>query len=188
MSADILGTSWDQCRSSVQYIFMSTETRRLIRTDSPGQPLRLSHSSWTMARRGIWYFAFLLKLNDRRSAGFLAFIRPVVQWSFAPNLSPWNARFSLLLVLGKYSYATGQQPSWRVPPYFRQISHASPLLMRENLSERGLISALSRPGFVVVESDDHRISVHCEERAAMDSMVSGSCQHDWKVFLSFLSP
>ena len=25
-------------------------------------------------------FAFLLKLNDRRFAGFLAFIRPVVQW------------------------------------------------------------------------------------------------------------
>ena len=48
MSADILGTSWDQCRSMVQYSFMSTETRRLVRTDSPGRPPRLSHSSWTM--------------------------------------------------------------------------------------------------------------------------------------------
>ena len=29
-------------------MFTSTETRRLIRTDSPGRPPRLSHSSWTM--------------------------------------------------------------------------------------------------------------------------------------------
>ena len=28
-------------------IFTSTETRRLVRTDSPGRPPRLSHSSWT---------------------------------------------------------------------------------------------------------------------------------------------
>ena len=48
MSVDILGTSWDQCRSIIQYSFTSTETRRLVRTDSPGQPSRLSHSSWTM--------------------------------------------------------------------------------------------------------------------------------------------
>ena len=48
MSVDILGTSCDQCRSTVQQIFTSTETRRLVRTDSPGRPPRLSHSSWTM--------------------------------------------------------------------------------------------------------------------------------------------
>ena len=48
MSVDILGTSCDQCRSMVQYSFTSTETRRLVRTDSPGRPPRLSHSSWTM--------------------------------------------------------------------------------------------------------------------------------------------
>ena len=43
MSADILGTSRDQCRSMVQYCFTSTKTRRLVRTDSPGRPPRLSH-------------------------------------------------------------------------------------------------------------------------------------------------
>ena len=48
MSVDILGTSWDQCRSIVQYSFTFTETGRLIRTDSPGRPPRLSHNSWTM--------------------------------------------------------------------------------------------------------------------------------------------
>ena len=110
-------------------------TKTSFSTDTVGR------GSFSSQRRGIRYFAFLLKLNDRRFAGFLAFIRPVVQWitrqgSFAPILSPWNARFSLLLVLGKYSYALGQQPSWRVPPYFRQFSLASPLRMRENLSER----------------------------------------------------
>ena len=49
MSVDILGTSCDQCRSMVQYSFTSTETRRLVRTDSPGRPPRLSHSSWNMS-------------------------------------------------------------------------------------------------------------------------------------------
>ena len=48
MSVDILGTSWDQCRSMVQYSFTFTEARRLVRTDSPGRPPRLSHSSWTV--------------------------------------------------------------------------------------------------------------------------------------------
>ena len=48
MSVDILGTSWYQCQSMVQYSFTSTETRKLVRTDSPGRPPRLSHSSWSM--------------------------------------------------------------------------------------------------------------------------------------------
>ena len=52
MSADILGTSWDQCRSVVQYSFTSTETRRFVRTDSPGRPPWLSYSSWTMCDVG----------------------------------------------------------------------------------------------------------------------------------------
>ena len=35
----------------VQHSFTSTETRRLERTDSPGRPPRLAHSSWTMPPR-----------------------------------------------------------------------------------------------------------------------------------------
>ena len=34
---------------------MSTETRRLVRTDSSGRPPRLSHSSWTMTVTLTWY-------------------------------------------------------------------------------------------------------------------------------------
>ena len=45
--------SWDQRVSTVQYCFTSTETIRLVRTDSPGQPPRLSHNSWTMNNVGI---------------------------------------------------------------------------------------------------------------------------------------
>ena len=48
MSADKFGTSWDQRVSMVQHCFTSTETVRLIRTESPGRPPRLSHSSWTL--------------------------------------------------------------------------------------------------------------------------------------------
>ena len=66
MSVDILGTSWDQCRSMVQYNFTSTETRRLVRMDSPGRPPRLSHSSWTMMRLNQWpgfVFLYHMPLN-----------------------------------------------------------------------------------------------------------------------------
>ena len=45
MSVDILGTN---CLSMVQCCFTSTETVRLVRTESPGRPPRLSHSSWTL--------------------------------------------------------------------------------------------------------------------------------------------
>ena len=48
MSVDLLGTSCDQCQSMVQYSFTSTETIRLVRTDSPGRPPRHSHTSCTM--------------------------------------------------------------------------------------------------------------------------------------------
>ena len=65
MSLDILGTSWDQCRSMVQYSFTSTETRRLVRTGSPGWPPRLSHSSWTMSTRRWFYVDFIRWLFGR---------------------------------------------------------------------------------------------------------------------------
>ena len=45
MSVDMLGTNCDQCRSMVQCCFTSTETLRFVRTESPGRPPRLSHSS-----------------------------------------------------------------------------------------------------------------------------------------------
>ena len=48
MLADILGTNCDQCWSTVQCCFTSTETVRLIRMKSPGRPPRLSRSSWTL--------------------------------------------------------------------------------------------------------------------------------------------
>ena len=48
MSVDILGTNCDQCLSTVQCCFTSTETVRLVRTESPRRPPQLSHSSWTL--------------------------------------------------------------------------------------------------------------------------------------------
>ena len=46
MSADILGTNCDQCLSMVQCCFMSTETVRLIRTESPGRPPRATFTQF----------------------------------------------------------------------------------------------------------------------------------------------
>ena len=68
MSVDILGTSWDQCVSMVQYCFTSMETRRLVRTDSPGRPPRLSHNSWTM---NLILFYFIFYTIDTNSSGSL---------------------------------------------------------------------------------------------------------------------
>ena len=48
MSVDMLGTNCDHCLSMVQCCFTSTETVRLIRTESSGRPPRLSHSSWPL--------------------------------------------------------------------------------------------------------------------------------------------
>ena len=63
MSFDILGTNCDQCRSMVQYSFTSTETRRLVRTDSSGRPPRLSHSSWTMPPTNLLTYSSFLSVS-----------------------------------------------------------------------------------------------------------------------------
>ena len=76
MSVDILGISWDQCRSMVQYSFTSTKTRRLVRTDSPGRPPRLSHSSWTIKNR--------LTVFDLHSSGAVWESR-WTSWAVRPN-------------------------------------------------------------------------------------------------------
>ena len=47
---------WPMPKRMVQYSFTSTETRRLVRTDSPGRPHRLSRSSsWIMSLRAWTY-------------------------------------------------------------------------------------------------------------------------------------
>ena len=48
LPVDILGTNCDQCPSTGQCCFTSSETVRLIRDGSPGRPPRLSHSSRTL--------------------------------------------------------------------------------------------------------------------------------------------
>ena len=80
MSVDVLGTSWDQCRSMAQYSFTSTETRRLVRTDSPGQPPRLSHSSWTILCFWRKYGALFGSRFDRNGGGYVDIITMMRFW------------------------------------------------------------------------------------------------------------
>ena len=91
MSADILGKSWHQCRSMTQYCSTSTETRRLVRTDSAGRPPRLSHSSWTMQEGGrcSWDFIVLevVGRSDRRDEQFVDTDPPNTH-TFFPFLYP----------------------------------------------------------------------------------------------------
>ena len=70
MSVDILGTNWDQCRSTVQCCFTSTEARRLVRTESPGRPPRLSHNSWTLKTR--FHYALSYSSHTRRNKVMLS--------------------------------------------------------------------------------------------------------------------
>ena len=79
MSVDILGTSCDQCRSMVQYCFTSTETRRLVRTSSPGRPPRLSHSSWTMSKSGKeqWFYTQGQSQTREENTGY---VYPRANW------------------------------------------------------------------------------------------------------------
>ena len=65
---DTLRTNCDQCISTVQCCFTSTETIRLIRTGSPGRPSRLSHSSWTLMVNRDSFCGRLSLLNQSRSA------------------------------------------------------------------------------------------------------------------------
>ena len=51
MSVEILGTNCDQCWSTVRCCFTSTETVRLVRTESPGWPHQRSHGSWTLVSK-----------------------------------------------------------------------------------------------------------------------------------------
>ena len=62
MSVEILGTNCDQCWSMVQRWFTSTETVRLVRTESPGRLPRLSHSSWTLLSKPRFWAPFLQTL------------------------------------------------------------------------------------------------------------------------------
>ena len=65
MSADILGTSWDQCRSMVQYCFTSTKTSRLVRTDSPGRPPRPACEAKFRAKNSSISRLWLVEIGDR---------------------------------------------------------------------------------------------------------------------------
>ena len=103
MSGDILGTSWDQCRSMVQYNFTSTETRRLVRTDSSGRPPRLSHSSWTMSIHvsgsDLLTFSFrFLFLFDWVGVLWpqLSKVLKPVRWPAASQVSVLNTMFTYL--------------------------------------------------------------------------------------------
>ena len=91
ISVNILGTNCDQCWSTVQCCFTSTETVRLVRTESPGRPPRLSHSSWTLK----WKFV----------ENGISFSRP---WkSVKTEWGLW--KFVVLRALGKNSQCVSQK-------------------------------------------------------------------------------
>ena len=85
MSVDILGTNCDQCVSMVQCCFTSTETVRLIRTESPGRPPRLSHCSLTL-KTAVSLF-YTMSSDRTRAATSLTPLTRLVGWhTLTPSL------------------------------------------------------------------------------------------------------
>ena len=78
MSVDILGTNCDQCWSTVQYCFTSTETIRLVRMESPGWPPQLAHSSWPQKFENIdnWF----LVPSQKFPQGYLFLWEELTYW------------------------------------------------------------------------------------------------------------
>ena len=83
MWVDIIGTNCDQCGSRVQCCFTSTKTVRLVRTESPGRPPRLSRSSWTLFRVQVQLTSLLLISPPRKlwSVSGSVFINHQSNWS-----------------------------------------------------------------------------------------------------------
>ena len=76
----------------VQYSFMSTETMRLVRTDSPGRPPRLSHSSWTMNSllRTVFFFFFFFLFGGMWGGGGAPVVKSLWQGKNQLSLSQIN--------------------------------------------------------------------------------------------------
>ena len=74
----------NQCWSIVQCCLTSTETVRLIGTESPGRPPRLSHSSWILTEQGGGpEFLFPIPLFPRPSV-------PIKACGFCGRKAPWK--------------------------------------------------------------------------------------------------
>ena len=78
----------------VQYSFTSTETRRLVRTDSPVRPPRLSHSSWTMIlhNNSNCLYNYILTANHGRTDGVtLRSLATLTRgWAAQTKFYPWR--------------------------------------------------------------------------------------------------
>ena len=85
MSSDVGWHIWDKLETNAEARFniASSETRRLVRTDSEGRPPRLSHSSWTMVRSFWCTMLFVLVLNPDTERALTEHRSPIFhQWLF----------------------------------------------------------------------------------------------------------
>ena len=142
MPVDILGTNCDQCRSTVQLwcCFTSTETVRLVRTESPGRPPRLSHSSWTLRclyTTGLYVYWPLLCPPGARIESRSA----TETWRWQKNPLPQHRGVEPASVPGsalpRFGPATPSAWQWRIEP------HRPP------------------PRYLVSGTDEHRPGTQC---------------------------
>ena len=94
------------------------------------------------SQRRLRYFALSLKLKDTRSAEFLAFVRPVVQWISDQSTHLVAVKCEVFTTASTRETRLCVRPATQQTrcPYFRQIAYATPLRMRGDLNERGLLT------------------------------------------------
>ena len=146
---------------------MATETRRLVRTDSPGRPPRLSHSSWTMISFLSCPFPFWL------GGSFMAQLSKVlkpVRWAGSIPFPPVSLQRQVVCCCGRCScFHHRGEP---VSSYFSMdccsvVSHWCKWCMFIMLpcSQRALILVLEHVGNFGVRlppgCSRHGVSVHC---------------------------
>ena len=144
MLVDILGTNCDQwqCLSMVKCCFTSTETVRLVRTENPGRPPRLSHSSWTSLFRCCTDSVSALLSSKVVFYGHcLCDFTHYNQWKIKMEFSlmPLNLPRLLSLYFLKLLLRSKCRPHRRPPGVTSQIAYIvffSRLLFGKNLSSR----------------------------------------------------
>ena len=118
MSSDVGWRIRDKLRpmpSMVQYSFMSMEARRLVRTDSPGQPPRLSHSSRTMTFDCCYFECCFVAWKKGLSLKFACFL--TIKRVFFLTFYVFRSCFRMLSVIIVSDFfcnqtKTKKSPSW----------------------------------------------------------------------------
>jgi len=169
MSSDVGWHIWDKLETNAEARFniASSETRRLVRTDSEGRPPRLSHSSWTMVRSFWCTMLFVLVLNPDTERALTEHRSPIFhQWLFQADsrcklcsyllhasLAVEEASRRIHTLFKSDNWSSSRPPfHWRVQPVFTfgatvTIVNVASFLLMPNNETRTIITCTRHSHF-----------------------------------------